>query len=42
MGMEGAFPTPGMPDLVVGLGSVRMTQAGAGDGELNAALPSQE
>lgn len=42
MGMEGAFPSQGMMNLVVDLGSIRMTQAGAGDGELNPALPPWE
>lgn len=42
MRMEGAFPAQGMPDLVVNLGSIGMTRAGAGDGELNTALPSWE
>lgn len=41
MGMEGVFPTQGIPDLVVDLGSIGMTRAGAGDGELNTALPSR-
>ena len=40
MGMAGAFPAQRMLDLVVELGSVGMTQAGAGEGELNPALPS--
>lgn len=31
-----------MLGLVVDLGSIRMPQAGVGDEELNAALPSQE
>lgn len=40
--MEGAFPTQGMPDLGMDLGSIAMTWADAGDGELNTALLSQE
>lgn len=39
MEVEGTFPTQGM---VVELGSIRITWAAAGGGQLNLALPSWE
>lgn len=41
-GWKEPFPPQGMLVMVVDLRSIRLTQAGAGDGDLNPALPSQQ